>query len=62
LAISGNPRVLPAYTKLADQKLHTFGELYDSIVERFNETRSFILELPVTILAILDVIFLFRRQ
>jgi hypothetical protein len=50
------------YRKLVDQKLHTFGELYDSMVDRFNETRSFILELLVTILAVLDVIFLFRDR
>jgi hypothetical protein len=50
------------YRKLVDQKLHTFGELYDSMLDRFNETRSFILELLVTILAVLDVIFLFRDR
>jgi len=50
------------YRKLVDQKLHTFGELYDSMVDRFNETRSFVLEVLVTILAVLDVIFLFRGR
>jgi len=50
------------YRSLVDQKLHTFGELYDSMVDRFNETRSFVLEVLVTILAVLDVIFLFRGR
>jgi uncharacterized Rmd1/YagE family protein len=50
------------YRTLVEQKLHTFGELYDSMVDRFNETRSFILEVLVTILAVLDVIFLFRGR
>ena len=50
------------YRKLVDQKLDTFGELYDSMVDRFNETRSFVLEVLVTILAVLDVIFLFRGR
>lgn len=48
------------YRKLVDEKLQTFGELYDSMVDRYNETRSFILEVLVAILAVLDVIFLFR--
>jgi hypothetical protein len=50
------------YRKLVDQKLDTFGELYDSMVDRFNETRSFVLEALITILAVLDVIFLFRGR
>jgi len=50
------------YRNLVEQKLHTFGELYDSMVDRFNETRSFVLEVLVAILAVLDVIFLFRGR
>jgi hypothetical protein len=50
------------YRNLVDQKLDTFGELYDSMVDRFNETRSFVLEVLVAILAVLDVIFLFRGR
>jgi hypothetical protein len=50
------------YRNLVEQKLRTFGELYDSMVDRYNETRSFILEVLVTILAVLDVIFLFRGR
>jgi hypothetical protein len=50
------------YRNLVDEKLHTFGELYDSMVDQFNETRSFVLEVLVAILAILDVIFLFRGR
>jgi hypothetical protein len=50
------------YRKLVEEKLHTFGELYDSMVDQFNETRSFVLEVLVAILAVLDVIFLFRER
>jgi hypothetical protein len=50
------------YRNLVEQKLHTFGELYDSLVDRYNETRSFVLEVLVAILAVLDVIFLFRGR
>jgi hypothetical protein len=50
------------YRNLVEQKLHTFGELYDSMVDQYHETRSFILELLIAILAVLDVIFLFRGR
>lgn len=50
------------YRKLVEQKLETFGELYDSMVDQYNETRSFVLEVLVAILAVLDVIFLFRGK
>jgi hypothetical protein len=50
------------YRNLVEQKLHTFGELYGSLADRFNEARSFILELLILILAALDVIFLFRGR
>jgi hypothetical protein len=50
------------YRKLVEQKLETFGELYDSMVDRYNETRSFVLEVLVAILAVLDVVLLFRGK
>jgi len=50
------------YRTLVEQKLDTFGELYDSMADRYNETRSFVLEVLVAILAVLDVIFLFRGR
>jgi hypothetical protein len=46
------------YRNLVEQKLETFGELYDSMADQYNETRSFVLEVLVAILAVLDVIFL----
>lgn len=53
---------VPDYRNLVDQKLRTVGELYDFMVDQFNETRSFVLELLIVILAVLDVIFLFRGK
>ena len=32
------------------------GELYDFMVDQFNESRSFVLELAVAVMALLDVI------
>jgi len=49
------------YRGLVDEKLSTAGELYEFMVDQFNETRSFVLEVIVGILALLDVIFWFKR-
>ena len=32
------------------------GELYDFMVNEFNESRSFVLELAITVMALLDVV------
>ncbi len=53
---------VPDYRMLVDDKLRTLGELYDSIMDRFNEERTFVLEVAVTILALLDVILLFKGK
>jgi hypothetical protein len=43
-----------------DEKLRNVGELYDVMVDQFNEARSFLLEVAIAILALLDVIFWIR--
>jgi len=48
------------YRELVDEKLRTAGELYEFMVDEFNEARSFVLEFAITILALLDVIYLIR--
>ena len=53
---------VPDYRTLVDEKLKTAGDLYDFMVDQFNEARSFVLEVCVAILAVLDVIFLFRGK
>jgi hypothetical protein len=60
--LAANSMGVEDYRKLVDERLHTLGELYDSMVDQFNETRSFVLEMLITILAVLDVIFLFRGR
>jgi hypothetical protein len=49
------------YRALVEEKLDTAGELYDSMVEQFDETRAFMLDVAVGLLALIDVIFLFKR-
>jgi hypothetical protein len=51
---------VPDYRDLVEEKLHTVGELYDFMVDQFNEARSFVVEVSIAILALLDVILLLR--
>lgn len=53
---------VPDYRQLVDQKLRTAGELYRFMVDQFNQTRSFVLELAVVIILIVDLFFLFRGK
>lgn len=48
------------YRNLVDEKLRTMGELYDFMNDQFNEARSFVVELGIAILALMDVILLLR--
>jgi hypothetical protein len=51
---------VPDYHTLVEQKLRTAGDLYNFMVDQFNEARSFVLEVGVAILAVLDIILLHR--
>jgi len=53
---------VPDYRRLVDQKLRTAGELYRFMVDQFNQSRSFVLELAVVIILIIDLIYLFRGR
>ncbi|MGD0427636.1 MAG: hypothetical protein ABSC10_13025 [Candidatus Acidiferrales bacterium] len=50
------------YKTLVGEKLKTAGELYEFMVDQFNERRMFALEVVVAILVLLDVIALFRGK
>jgi hypothetical protein len=53
---------VPGYRRLVDEKLKTVGELYNFMMDQFNEARSFLVEVGIAILAVLDVILLFRGR
>ena len=53
---------VPEYRQLVDEKLTTAADLTDFMVDQFNEARSFLLEVGVAILALLDVILLLRGK
>lgn len=51
---------IPEYRSVADEKVRTLGELYMFMVEQFNETRTFVLEIIAAVLALVDILFLLR--
>jgi hypothetical protein len=53
---------VPDYRRLVDQKLRTAGELYRFMVDQFNQTRSFVLELTVVIILFIEIVALFRGK
>jgi hypothetical protein len=53
---------VPDYRDLVEKKLETARELYEFMVDQFNEARTFVLEAAITILALLDVLLLLRGK
>jgi hypothetical protein len=53
---------LPDYRNLVDEKLRAVGEMYDFMMDQFSDARSFVIEMGIAILALLDVILLFRGR
>jgi len=53
---------VPDYRRLVEQKLRTAGELYRFMVDQFNQARSFVLELAIVVILVIEIIFLFRGK
>ena len=53
---------VPDYKNLVTQKLRTAEELYDYMVEQFNQSRGFFLEVIVVLILLIELFFLFRGQ
>lgn len=53
---------VPDYKSLVDEKLATARELYTFMIEEFHQGRTFILELIVVIILIIELVFLFRGR
>ncbi len=51
---------VPDYRTLVEQKLESAGELYGFMMDRFYQSRAFVLELMVVIILIIELVFLFR--
>ena len=53
---------VPDYKDLVTQKVHTAEELYRFMVDQFNQSRAFFLELTVVIILVIELVFLFRGK
>ena len=51
---------VPDYKNLVTQKLRTAEELYEYMVEQFNQSRGFFLEVVVVVILLIELFFLFR--
>jgi hypothetical protein len=53
---------VPDYKDLVTQKVNTAEELYRFMVDQFNQSRAFFLELTVVIILVIELIWLFRGK
>ncbi|HTB95560.1 MAG TPA: hypothetical protein VK716_01010 [Terracidiphilus sp.] len=53
---------VPDYKALVAQKLKTAEDLYDSMVEQFNQSRGFFLEVTVVLILLIELVFLFKGK
>jgi hypothetical protein len=53
---------VPDYKDLVQQKLQTAEELYRFMVDEFNQSRAFVLELMVVVILIIELVWLFRGK
>jgi hypothetical protein len=53
---------VPDYKDLVTQKLSTAEELYRFMVDQFNQSRAFVLELMVVIILIIELVYVFHGK
>jgi hypothetical protein len=53
---------VPDYRTLVDQKLQSAGDLYGFMMDRFYQSRAFVLELMIVLILLIDLAFLFRGK
>jgi hypothetical protein len=53
---------VPDYKDLVTRKVHTAEELYRFMVDQFNQSRAFFLELIVVIILVIELVYLFKGQ
>jgi hypothetical protein len=53
---------VPEYRGLVTQKVRTAEELYRFMVDQFNQSRTFLLELTVVIILVIELFYLFRGK
>jgi len=53
---------VPDYKDLVKEKLQTAEDLYKFMVEQFNQSRAFVLELMVVIILVIELVYFFRGK
>jgi hypothetical protein len=53
---------VPDYRDLVEQKLKTAEDLYDYMVEQFNQSRAFFLEVTVVLILLIELFYAFRGK
>ena len=53
---------VPDYKDLVTQKVHTAEELYRFMVDQFNQSRAFVLELMVVIILVIELVYFFQGK
>jgi hypothetical protein len=53
---------VPDYKDLVAEKLRTAEELYDYMVEQFNQSRAFFLEVTVVLILLIELVYAFRGR
>lgn len=53
---------VPDYRRLVDDKLETAADLYHSMVDEFQHSRAFALELMVVIILVIELVWIFRGK
>ena len=53
---------VPDYKELVTRKVHTAEELYRFMVDQFNQSRAFFMELTVVIILVIELVYLFKGQ
>jgi hypothetical protein len=53
---------VPDYKDLVQQKVKTAEELYHFMVDQFNQSRAFVLELMVVVILVIELVMLFRGK
>jgi hypothetical protein len=53
---------VPDYKDLVQQKIHTAEDLYRFMIEQFNQSRAFVLELMVVVILIIELIYFFKGR
>ncbi len=53
---------VPDYKDLVQEKLHTAEDLYRFMIEQFNQSRAFVLELMVVVILVIELIYFFKGK